>query len=206
MGLDLSTRRDQEVLSAMLSDWRKRSDVRRSQTLKNAVQQMHRQIGQTPSTSPSLDPSVEASIKRRFAHVSDTLNQADLESLSWDSLAKAARKRIARLKQARAAYLSNPSAEALHEWRKQLKNRLHHLKLLRKLGSPNNRAIKRVRKLEALLGSARDLDLLIDTLLNSTHTGLNVPELGALLTYAESQKEMRLRKALHQAGNKFLAS
>jgi hypothetical protein len=81
----------------------------------------------------------------------------DLAGLDWDELAERFRKTSHRARQAWKSARSQPSIDALHDWRKRFKD-LHYQSLALNRWLRRRKPLRRTHQLGALLGRRLDLD------------------------------------------------
>lgn len=194
----LSAHRDREVLSALMDDWLELPEVCHDLPLHAAVATMSETYKSQGETHPPLDPGTEHGAIKSLNRIAVSVAEANLKPLSWKTIKRAARKRARRMRKAREAYLQKPETETLHEWRKQVKNHYHHLRLLKKVDPPGKGRLRQVRLLEKRLGNARDLDLLLDSLRLADSLPLGIQEMGSLLAYTGFRKERILEAAMEE--------
>lgn len=200
IGLHLSGHRDAEVLNDMMEKWlNKIPEDEEEPALRESIARLAEHFKGAGDIHPPLDAVLESSVKKRLNAVATEIQDADLSGLDREAILKAARRRAKRMRKAHRAYVERPDTDHLHEWRKQAKNHLYHLRLLKQVDPPQKGYLKKIKKLENRLGKARDHDLLLETLRNDAHPGLGVAELGKVMRLAERRKENLLRKALKVA-------
>jgi CHAD domain-containing protein len=198
IGIQLSGHRDHEVLAVLVEGLRSRLDPGAAQALREALGKLTECLGDG-ARRRELDPVLAAGVTRRLKQVRAAITQADFKALTRKRLRKAAAKRRKRVLRAYRDFLARPDATALHDWRKQLKNHLYHLRQLRRIDPPPPGRLKRVSKLERLLGKVRDLDLLERTIEDLPEAGLDQHQSQAVQALARRERESFLEKALKLA-------
>lgn len=138
-------------------------------------------------------------LTRQASSLTDRLGRLRLFSLSWETVAEAYAKTYRKGRKASERCDNETSTEALHTWRKVVKDHYYQtLALYVWLGHP--RRLRRTRRLSSLLGKVHDIDVFIRTQLldESTSTALEerrekllskIRKKGARV-YAKSSHEM----------------
>lgn len=196
VGRKLSLNRDREVIRSILLNWKTSIAAEGTEVFLSGVSKLVDSSAGDGQVHPHLEPQLMNSSVEHLKQADLLLQQTSFKHLRWSDLLACRERALKQLKRAEGEYLNNPDEETLHEWRKQLKNYLYQLLLLKKTKPRRKDEIAKAREVESCLGSARDLDLLICRLWDAGYSALSIYEMGAVITHAEKEKEKFLTKAL----------
>ncbi|WP_038167186.1 CHAD domain-containing protein [Verrucomicrobium sp. BvORR106] len=109
-----------------------------------------------------LTKATQEQLTRQASSLTDRLGRLRLFSLSWETVAEAYAKTYRKGHKASERSDSETGTEALHTWRKVVKDHYYQtLALYVWLGHP--RRLRRTRRLSSLLGKVHDLDVFVQT-------------------------------------------
>ena len=185
--------RDREVLLHNLTQWREPLRPTRSPVLCRALQttQGSLQAGTPAPTGPAFE-NCRKVFKKRMRSTAQDLAKLDLHGLRGATLQKAYAQRCKHTQACRQQFLSDPSAAALHQWRKRCKDQYYQMQLLRHWLALSTQSIQRIQRLEQQLGDLRDYDLAWERTLALPKGALTLAERRSLRHYIDRQRNQAI--------------
>ena len=190
----LSGARDAEVKLETLAGLRERypGEAPPAEALERALEEERERLAGTAEDSE---------VHRRLAEAAEAIEQGGAEVDAWkfgssgfDLMRPGLERQYGRGREALRAVRRDPSEEAVHEWRKRVKDLWYHLRLLHELWPATMRsAADEAHELSDLLGDHHDLTVLIQ---EARDQAPDDPDLTMLITLAERRQGELIAEAL----------
>lgn len=153
---------DSETLTALRASIRLLKSTVAAQRDADVLAALGKDLGSRPKAIRRKRPQTPAIIAFT-QEVTSLVRQLDLDTLTWETVARSHLKTSRRARKAWHKARRDPTVEALHEWRMRVKDHYYQsLALHHWLQQPKN--LRRARRLGALLGRCHDLDLFTSAL------------------------------------------
>lgn len=182
-GRRLSGARDAEVALATLDDLRGRyRDAPATDALRKALATERRRHGGR-TLRRGMDDAAEL-----VERVEAGIDTWDLRTAGFELVGDGATRAYRRGRHLFAAVRDDPSDEAVHAWRKRVKDLWYHLRLLRDTDKPALKPmVARADELAELLGDHHDLAVLVDLARTLTPDDPDTPALRALAARRQAE-------------------
>ena len=192
----LSGPRDAEVKLATLADLRERfpSEAPAAQTLQRALERDHARIAaEGDALAERIGSAAEVLAAGR-----DAIDAWPLKSHGFDLVREGLERAYRRGRDRLGAVREDPTADAVHDWRKRVKDLWYQLRLLREAWPAGLEALSdEAHRLADLLGEHHDLSVLVEA---ARDEAPDEPDTGTLATLAERRQAELLDAALALGG------